>query len=105
MTDHLQTQPSSWTCECGHENTAFASACYGGCGRDRWQNRTVLGTESPHSERISEEHANTTWLATGIGERIAHHLQVTALLREQGKTKEAAELDERFNARLAWEMS
>lgn len=52
-----------------------------------------------------DEFASSTWLATGIGERIAHHLQVTALLREQGKTKEAAELDERFHERLAWEFA
>ena len=54
---------------------------------------------------VQDKYASSTWLAMGIGERIAHHLQVTALLREQGKTKEAAELDERFNERLAWEMS
>lgn len=50
-----------------------------------------------------DRYRDSTWLATGIGERIAHHLQVTALLREQGKMKEAAELDERFDERLVWE--
>jgi hypothetical protein len=25
---------TAWVCVCGHRNTPFATACYGGCGRD-----------------------------------------------------------------------
>lgn len=57
------------------------------------------------SAATRDEYASSTWLATGIGERITNHLQLVALLREQGRTKEAAELDERFHERLAWEFS
>ena len=51
------------------------------------------------------EYDDTTWLAAGLAERIAHHLQLVDLLCAQGKNDEAAALDEKFMERLRWEMS